>query len=141
MSYGILIVAHGSLAESLRASIEHVLGEVPDLDVLGLAADGDLGSAQRQICDAAEALDRGGGVVVVTDLHGGSPCNAAETALRGAAANAVLLSGANIPMLLALARSRGMPLVEAAEAAIEAGQQYIQIRPVSGGTESDSGHA
>ncbi len=141
MSYGILIVAHGSLAESLRSAIEHVLGEVPDLDVLGLAPDGDLDSARRQICDAAKALDRGGGVAVVADLHGGSPCNAAETALRGAATDAALLSGANIPMLLSLARSRDMPLAEAAEAAVEAGRQYIQLRPVDCGPEESGGHA
>lgn len=132
MSFGILIVAHGTLAESLCVLLEEMLEDVRDLGAIGLENGYDIEAAQYRIRDTAEALDQGGGVAVVTDLHGSTPCNAAQLALQDSASTAVLLAGANMPMLVALAQaqSRGMPLEQAAETAVKAGQQYVQLCPI-----------
>lgn len=130
MTYGILIVAHGSLAGSLRSAVEHVLGDVPGLGAIGLGANESLRDAQKRIREAAASLDRGRGVAVVTDMHGGSPCNLSQQALCDSGGKSVLLTGANLPMLVALARSRDLPLAEAADAAVETGRKYVQRKEV-----------
>src|SRR5690606_35635483 len=83
----------------------------------------DRGEKQAEICAAADAVDAGDGVVVVTDLFGGSPSNLSLMAC--AARNRAILYGANLPMLVKLAKSRKLPVADAVSLAKDAGRKYI----------------
>ena len=112
---GIVIVAHGGLAQEYLAAVEHVVGPRSS-------------PKQSEICAAADAVDEGDGVVLVTDLFGGSPSN---LSLRACApANRRIIYGANLPMLIKLAKSRRLPVADAVAGALEAGRKYINAQDV-----------
>lgn len=120
---GIVIVAHGGLAREYLAAVEHVVGRQDGVRAISIAPDHNRASKQSEISDAADAVDEGDGVVVVTDMFGGSPSN---LSLRACAPkDRVILYGANLPMLIKLAKSRRLPLDEAVEGALQAGRKYI----------------
>ncbi len=126
---GIVIVAHGGLAREYLAAIEHVVGAQPGMRAIAIEADHDRDAKQREISAAADAVDRGDGVVIVTDLFGGSPSN---LSLRACAPDdRRILYGANLPMLIKLAKSRDMSVPDAVRAAMEAGKKYINTKNVS----------
>lgn len=126
---GIVIVAHGGLAKEYLAAIEHVVGGQSGIRTVAIEADHDRDSKQHEICDAADAVDSGNGVVVVTDLFGGSPSNLSLLACRPE--NRRILSGANLPMLIKLAKCRGLPVSEAVRNAMDAGRKYICTQNIS----------
>ena len=72
---GIVIVAHGGLAKEFLAAVEHVVGAQPGVRAISILVDHDRKAKEREICVAADAVDDGDGVIVVTDLYGGSPSN------------------------------------------------------------------
>jgi PTS system mannose-specific IIA component len=126
---GIVIVAHGMLAKEYLAAIEHVVGPQPGMRAIAIESDHDRDAKQAEICQAADAVDTGDGVVVVTDLFGGSPSN---LSLRACAPeNRRILYGANLPMLIKLSKSRHMPVAEAVRGAIDAGKKYINTQTIS----------
>ncbi len=126
---GIVIVAHGGLAKEYLAAMQHVVGQQPGLAAITIEADHDREAKQQEIIAAADSVDTGSGVVVVTDLFGGSPSN---LSLRACApANRRILYGANLPMLIKLAKSRHLPVGDAVRAAMEAGRKYINTQNVS----------
>ncbi|MDO5530167.1 MAG: PTS fructose transporter subunit IIA [Paracoccus sp. (in: a-proteobacteria)] len=127
---GIVIVAHGGLAREYLAAVEHVVGPQTGIRAISIEEDHDRGGKQSEISTEADAVDEGEGVVVVTDLFGGSPSNLSMRACAGR--DRVILSGANLPMLLKLAKSRHLPLEDAVTAASEAGRKYIDAYAVSG---------
>ena len=120
---GIVIVAHGGLARELQKAVEHVVGRQPGMIAISIGAEDDRTRRQREICDAADAVDSGDGVVVVTDMFGGSPSNLSLRACRPV--NRKILTGVNLPMLVKLAKSRNLPVDEAVSRAAEAGRRYI----------------
>ena len=120
---GIVIVAHGGLAREFRNAVEHVVGRQPGVIAISIGAEDDRTRRQREICDAADAVDTGDGVVVVTDMFGGSPSNLSLRACRPV--NRKILTGVNLPMLVKLAKSRNLPVDEAVARATEAGRRYI----------------
>jgi mannose PTS system EIIA component len=120
---GIVIVAHGGLAREYLAAVEHVLGKQHNMQVVAIDADHDRAAKQTEICVAADSVDKGDGVVVVTDMFGGSPSNLSMFACR--AADRKILYGANLPMLVKLAKSRNKPIDRAISLALEAGRKYI----------------
>ncbi|MDU8946006.1 PTS sugar transporter subunit IIA [Ovoidimarina sediminis] len=120
---GIVIVAHGGLAKEYRAAVEHVVGRQPGIVAISIEPEDDRTQKQLEICDAADAVDEGAGVVVVTDMFGGSPSNLSLLACRPQ--DRKILYGANLPMLIKLAKSRHKPLAAAVEAALAAGRKYI----------------
>ena len=126
---GIVIVAHGGLAHEYRAAIEHVVGSLTGVRAISIQADHDRAGKQAEICAAADEVDQGSGVVVVTDLFGGSPSNLSLLACQPA--NRRILYGANLPMLIKLAKSRDMDVPDAVRAALEAGKKYIDSQNVS----------
>ncbi len=126
---GIVIVAHGGLAGEYLAAIEHVVGGQSGIRTVAIEADHDRVAKQHEICAAADDVDSGGGVVVVTDLFGGSPSNLSLLACRPD--NRRILYGANLPMLIKLAKSRGLPVGEAVRNAMEAGRKYISTQNIS----------
>jgi PTS system mannose-specific IIA component len=127
---GIVIVAHGGLAREYLAAVEHVVGDQPGVMAISIEADCDRSGKQDEICAAADAVDQGDGVVVVTDLFGGSPSNLALRACQ--CANRRILYGANLPMLVKLAKSRQLSLPDAVSRAMEAGRKYIDSRVIGG---------
>jgi PTS system mannose-specific IIA component len=126
---GIVIVAHGGLAREYLAAIEHVVGSQTGIRAISIDVDHDRAGKELEICEAADEVDTGDGVVVVTDLYGGSPSNLSLLACRPA--NRRILYGANLPMLIKLAKSRTKPVPEAVRAAMEAGKKYIDSQNIS----------
>ncbi|CUX80367.1 MAG: PTS system permease mannose-specific IIA component ManX [Roseibaca calidilacus] len=120
---GIVIVAHGGLAREYLAAIEHVIGKQTGMVAISIEYDHDRNAKQNEITAAAEAVDTGQGTVVVTDMFGGSPSNLSLPAC--ASPNRRILYGANLPMLIKLAKSRDLSLPEATAAALESGRKYI----------------
>ncbi|TMV15420.1 PTS sugar transporter subunit IIA [Arenibacterium halophilum] len=126
---GIVIVAHGGLAREYLAAMEHVVGHQPGLKAVSIEPDHDRDAKQQEICAAADEVDLGDGVVVVTDLFGGSPSNLSLLACRPN--NRRILYGANLPMLIKLAKSRQLPVGDAVRTAMDAGKKYINTQNVS----------
>ncbi|AZV76636.1 PTS fructose transporter subunit IIA [Parasedimentitalea marina] len=126
---GIVIVAHGGLAGEYVAALEHVVGEQPSLKAISIGPEDDRDVKQKEICAAAEEVDSGSGVVVVTDLFGGSPSNLSLKACTPS--NRRILYGANLPLLIKLAKSRHMPVADAVRQALEAGKKYINSQNIS----------
>ncbi|MXQ08065.1 PTS fructose transporter subunit IIA [Alphaproteobacteria bacterium GH1-50] len=120
---GIVIVAHGGLAGEYLSAIEHVVGKQSGIAAIAIEPDHDREAKQDEICAAADRVDRGKGVVVVTDMFGGSPSNLSLRACDPA--DRVILYGANLPLLIKLAKSRHKPIADAVAAAKQAGRKYI----------------
>ena len=120
---GIVIVAHGGLAREYLSAVEHVVGRQPGITAISIEDDHDREAKQDEICRAADAVDTGDGVVVVTDMFGGSPSNLSLKACRPD--DRRILYGANLPMLIKLAKSRRLSVPEAVTGALEAGRKYI----------------
>ncbi|PRY76218.1 PTS system mannose-specific IIA component [Yoonia maritima] len=120
---GIVIVAHGGLAQEYLAAVEHVVGEQTGVISIAIGPEDDRAVKQSEICDAADAVDTGDGVVIVTDMFGGSPSNLSLRACNPE--NRRILYGANLPMLIKLAKSRRRTVPDAVEAAINAAHKYI----------------
>ncbi|MFN3953564.1 MAG: PTS sugar transporter subunit IIA [Pararhodobacter sp.] len=127
---GIVIVAHGGLAREYLAAVEHVVGKQEGIRAISIEYDHDRAAKQDEICRAANAVDAGSGVLLVTDMFGGSPSNLSMPACLPA--NRRILYGANLPMLIKLAKSRHHSVAEAAALALEAGRKYINSIEVSG---------
>jgi mannose PTS system EIIA component len=120
---GIVIVAHGGLAREYRLALEHVVGQLDGLATIATGPDDDRAAKQTEICAAADQVDQGQGVVIVADLWGGSPCNLSLMACGPA--NRRIVSGANLPLLIKLAKSRQLDVDQAVARATEAGRKYI----------------
>ena len=120
---GIVIVAHGGLAQEYLAAIEHVVGKQQGIRVISIAPDHDRSLKQDEICAAADQVDIGDGVVVVTDMFGSTPSNLSLRACSPE--NRKIVYGANLPMLIKLAKSRHRPVGDAVEVALASGRKYI----------------
>lgn len=129
---GIVIVAHGGLAGEYLRAIEHVVGRQPGVRAIAIEPDHDRSDKEIEICAAADDVDTGGGVVVVTDLFGGSPSNLSLMACRPQ--NRRILYGANLPMLIKLAKSRQLNVADAVRLALDAGKKYIDSQNISADT-------
>lgn len=126
---GIVIVAHGGLAREYLAAMQHVVGQQPGMMAISIEPEDDRDAKQTEICVAADTVDKGDGVIMVTDLFGGSPSNL--SLLACAPADRRILYGANLPMLIKLAKSRHMPVGDAVRGAMEAGKKYINTQNIS----------
>jgi PTS system mannose-specific IIA component len=127
---GIVIVAHGGLAREYLSAVEHVVGPQPGMRAIAIEDDHDRTAKQAEICSAADAVDMGRGVVVVTDMFGGSPSNLSLMACAGQ--DRRIVYGANLPMLIKLAKSRDLTVPEAVSAALDAGRKYINSLDLGG---------
>lgn len=120
---GIVIVAHGGLAQEYLSAVEHVVGKQSGMKSIAIGPEDDRTTKQAEICDAADEVDTGDGVVIVTDMFGGSPSNLSLRACSPE--NRRIVYGANLPMLIKLAKSRNRSVSDAVEAAITAAHKYI----------------
>jgi len=123
---GIVIVTHGRLAEEFVAATEHVVGPQKQFRAICIGPDDDMEKRRADILAAGKAADKGDGVVFLTDMFGGTPSNLAISVMEKA--NAEVVAGVNLPMLIKLASIRAeLPLAEAVEAARDAGRRYINV--------------
>jgi PTS system mannose-specific IIA component len=123
---GLVIVTHGSLAEHFLAAMEHVVGPQEKIETVSIGADDDMERRRGDIVSAAARVEEGDGVIILTDMFGGTPSNLAISVMEKA--NAEVIAGVNLPMLIKLASIRGdKPLKEAVAAAHDAGRKYINV--------------
>ena len=120
---GIVIVAHGGLAKEYLHAVEHVVGGQAGIVAIPIEPDHDRQKKQDEICDAANTVDTGHGVLVVTDMFGSSPSNLSLRACQPE--NRKIIYGANLPMLVKLAKSRHLLVKDAVATALSAGRKYI----------------
>ncbi|MBL8647027.1 PTS sugar transporter subunit IIA [Sphingosinicella xenopeptidilytica] len=123
---GIVLVTHGRLAAEFVAAMEHVVGPQKNVASICIDADDDMEVRRADIASAVKTVDTGRGVVILTDMFGGTPSNLAISLLSGG--HVEVIAGVNLPMLIRLASVRGeMKLAEAVVAAQEAGRKYISV--------------
>lgn len=120
---GIVIVAHGGLAREYLAALEHVVGKQQGLTAVSIAAECDRSDKQAEIQAAVDSVDTGDGVVIVTDMFGGTPSNLAMNCCGRDDRRVVY--GANLPMLVKLAKGRSGDLQNAVAMAVDAGHKYL----------------
>jgi mannose PTS system EIIA component len=122
---GIVIVTHGRLAQEIIAAMEHMVGPQTHLRAVSIGPEDDIERRQREIAAAVKSVDLGDGVVIATDMYGGTPCNLALTCLQRSKTE--VLAGANLPSLIKLIDIRSKyPLEQAVQIAIEAGRKYMR---------------
>ena len=123
---GVVIVTHGKLAREFRAALEHVVGPQEQFETVSIGPDDDLDLRRNDMMEALARVDGGKGVIVLTDMFGGTPSNLAISAMERD--NVVVIAGVNLPMLVKLASVRGeSSLEEAITQAQEAGRKYISV--------------
>ena len=120
---GLVIVAHGTLAHALLAATEHVVGRLANAHAVSIEPSDDLHERQAEINRLVAAANTGDGVVVITDMFGGTPSNLALGAISGP--DVEVIYGVNLPLLVKLAKMRDRPLEQAVRTSLEAGHKYI----------------
>jgi PTS system mannose-specific IIA component len=123
---GIVLVTHGRLAEEFLLATEHVVGSQSHVEAICIAPDDDIETRRQDIEAAAASVDQGKGVVLLTDMFGGTPSNLAISLIGKPGIEVV--AGVNLPMLIKLASIRGTAeLQDAVAQAQEAGRKYINV--------------
>jgi PTS system mannose-specific IIA component len=123
---GLVLVTHGNLAREFRAALEHVVGPQTQLETITIGPEDDMESRRQDIMAAVETADLGDGVVVLTDMFGGTPSNLAISCMGGRQVE--VIAGINLPMLIKLASVRDeSSLVDAVAQAQDAGRKYINV--------------
>ena len=123
---GLVLVTHGRLASEFIVAMEHVVGPQKQIAPICIGPDDDMEERREQIAEAIRAVDGGVGVIVLTDLFGGTPSNLAISLMKSE--NIEVIAGVNLPMLIRLEGARKvMPVHAAVAAAREAGRKYISV--------------
>jgi PTS system mannose-specific IIA component len=123
---GMVLVTHGRLAVEFIAALEHVVGPQQNIAAICIGPDDDMEQRRREILESVAKVNNGDGVVLLTDMFGGTPSNLAISVLDKA--NVEVIAGINLPMLIKLARVRDSEKLQAAvTAAQEAGRKYINV--------------
>jgi len=123
---GMVLVTHGQLATEFRAALEHVVGPQEQFETITIGPEDDMEIRRGDILAAVDRVESGSGVVVLTDMFGGTPSNLALSCMNGR--DVEVVAGINLPMLIKLASVRDCePLAEAVLHAQEAGRKYINV--------------
>ena len=123
---GVVLVTHGKLAEEFISALEHVVGKQNQITAICIESDDDMEDCRLEILAATKGMDSGDGVILLTDMFGGTPSNLAISIMEQA--NVEVVAGINLPMLVKLATSRDSgSLAEVAICAQEAGRKYINV--------------
>jgi mannose PTS system EIIA component len=123
---GLVLVTHGQLAEEFRNAVEHVVGPQEKFETVSIGADDNMEQRRQDILNAVARADSGQGVVILTDMFGGTPSNLAISVMSRPKVE--VLAGINLPMLVKLAKVRDeYPLPDAVAAAQDAGRKYVTI--------------
>jgi PTS system mannose-specific IIA component len=123
---GLVLVTHGQLAHEFRHAVEHVVGPQDNFETIAIGAEDDMEQRRRDIVDAVGRVDTGAGVIVLTDMFGGTPSNLAISVLESGRTEVV--AGMNLPMLIKLSSIRkGDDMAAALDEAQAAGRKYINV--------------
>ena len=123
---GVVIVTHGGLAQEFRAALEHVVGRQTMLETISIGPEDDMEKRRGELIDAVTRVKGDKGVVVLTDMFGGTPSNLAISIMEETGAE--VIAGINLPMLIKLATVRTeSSLEQTITAAKEAGRKYISV--------------
>ncbi|MBX9621864.1 MAG: PTS sugar transporter subunit IIA [Alphaproteobacteria bacterium] len=123
---GIVLVSHGNLANEFAKTLEHIVGPQENLVTVSLFPDDDMEVKRKEIQDAIQRVEKNQGVVILTDMFGGTPSNLAHSLLKDQ--NVEIVAGMNLPLLIKLVSSRKTkPLHESVLLAQEAGRKYIHV--------------
>jgi mannose PTS system EIIA component len=123
---GLVLVTHGALAVEFKSALEHVVGPLEFVQTVAIGPDDDMEERRNDILRSVDAADQGKGVIILTDMFGGTPSNLAISVIQTRAVE--VIAGVNLPMLVKLARIRGdLSIKEAVRVAQEAGRKYIYV--------------
>lgn len=123
---GIVLVTHGALAAEFKSALEHVVGPQEQVETVPIGPDDDMEERRNDILRGVDAADTGDGVVILTDMFGGTPSNLAISVMQRREVE--VIAGVNLPMLVKLARVRAdLDIKAAVKEAAEAGRKYINI--------------
>lgn len=123
---GIVLVTHGRLAEEFLRIAEHILGRQERIATICIEPNDDMEKCRNDIMKAVELVDKGAGVVIMTDMFGGTPSNLAISVMNSDTIE--VLAGLNLPMLVKLVSIRNaLPLSQAVIQAQESSRKYVNI--------------
>jgi len=123
---GLVLVTHGRLAAEFVVALEHVVGPQERIEPICIGADDDMEARRDDIAKAIAKVDEGSGVIILTDLFGGTPSNLAISLMKSDKIE--VIAGVNLPMLIRLEGARkSMEVKPAVAAAREAGRKYISV--------------
>jgi PTS system mannose-specific IIA component len=123
---GLVLVTHGRLAAEFVVAMEHVVGPQEAIEAICIGPEDDMEARRADIAKAVASVDRGAGVILLTDLFGGTPSNLAISLMEPGRFE--VIAGVNLPMLIRLEGARKVMKVKAAVAAArEAGRKYISV--------------
>jgi mannose PTS system EIIA component len=123
---GLVLVTHGKLAEEFRQALEHVVGPQKLLETVSIGPEDDMDQRRQDILDAVTKADEGNGVIILTDMFGGTPSNLSISVMS--AGRIEVIAGVNLPMLIKLAGIRGENnMQKALTDSSEAGRKYINV--------------
>lgn len=123
---GLVLVTHGQLATEFRHAVEHVVGPQDNFETVAIGADDDMEQRRRDIVDAVARVDTGSGVIVLTDMFGGTPSNLAISVMDPGRTE--IIAGMNLPMLIKLSSVRkGDNMQASLDEAQTAGRKYINV--------------
>ncbi len=123
---GIVLVTHGGLAREMAAALEHVVGPQERIEAVCIGPNDDMERRRREIADCIRRVETGAGVILLTDMFGGTPSNLAISLMNRSGIEVV--AGVNLPMLVKIASVRGREgLTETVAAAQDAGRKYINV--------------
>lgn len=123
---GLVLVTHGDLAKEFISAMQHVVGKQENIEAVCIGPEDDMELRRKEILEKVGVVDMGSGVVVLTDMFGGTPSNLAISIMDRA--NVEIIAGVNLPMLIKIASLRKeKSLKETVEGAQEAGKKYINV--------------
>jgi mannose PTS system EIIA component len=123
---GLVLVTHGRLADEFRGAVEHVVGPQTGFETVSIGAEDDMEQRRQDILDAVQRADGGAGVIVLTDMFGGTPSNLAISVME--TGRVEVIAGMNLPMLIKLTSVRKDDDMNAAlTEAQAAGRKYINV--------------
>lgn len=123
---GMVLVTHGALADEFKSALQHVVGPQDGVETIAIGPDDDMEQRREDILRAVERAEQGQGVVILTDMFGGTPSNLAISIMQQRSVE--VIAGVNLPMLVKLARVRGdLDIKQAVNVAAEAGRKYINV--------------
>ena len=123
---GLVLVTHGALANEFKSALEHVVGPQEFVETVAIGPEDDMEERRNDILNGIDAANQGDGVIILTDMFGGTPSNLAISTMQSREVE--VIAGVNLPMLVKLARVRAdKPIREAVKVAQEAGRKYINV--------------
>lgn len=123
---GLVLVTHGALAIEFKSALEHVVGPQENCETVSIGPEDDMQERRNDILAAIDAADSGSGVIILTDMFGGTPSNLAISVMQNR--DVEVIAGVNLPMLVKLARVRAdLPIKDAVRISAEAGRKYINV--------------